>query len=95
MYKTFTRKHFRVNSGNVSAWVNGFAWSLTFLVWIDSPLRGSRGESTAPGVGHHNGLYGHRNRVCRSRQPCPDARPLVTDLYVMSSRATTKSEQKR
>lgn len=43
LYKTFTRKHSRINYGNVSAWVNGFAQRLTFLVWIHSPLRGIGG----------------------------------------------------
>lgn len=43
LYKTFTRKHSRINYGNVSAWVDSLAQRLTFLVWIHSPLRGIRG----------------------------------------------------
>lgn len=66
-----------------------------FSYGLIHPWGATGAESAAPGVGHHNGLYGHRHRACGSRWPCPDARPLVTELYMTSSRVTTKSEQKR
>lgn len=52
-------------------------------------------ESAAAGMGHRDRLYGHRDRACRTRQPHLFTWPLVTELYVISSRATTKPEQKR